>query len=450
MELQKKRLFSNRDLGQLLIPLIIEQLLAVTVGLADSLMVASVGEAAVSSVSLVDTVNVLLVNTFSALATGGAIVTGQLLGMREPDRAQRSAEQLLLFMAALSLAVTALMYALRSCIIHVLFGAVEPDVAASAEIYFNIVELSIPFLAVYSAGAALFRVMGNSKISMQISFVMNLINVAGNAILIFGLRWNVAGVALPTLISRVFAAAAVIWLLRDQQLPVHLSRNFRLSYDGPVIRSIVRTGVPNGIEGSLFQLGKILLLSVASQFGTASITANAIGNTIGAFQCLAGNAIGMALITVVSQCVGQQDYDGVRYYTRKLLLATYGAMFLTNVVLLSATPLILSIYHVSAEANDLAFQIIWMHGIMSVIFWPMAFTFPQTLRAAGDTAYAMVVSSLSMWLFRLLLGALLATKGGFGVLGIWMAMFVDWFVRITFFVLRYRSGKWKKMAVSRN
>ena len=449
MELQKERLFSSRDLVRLLIPLMIEQLLAVTVGLADSLMVASVGEAAVSSVSLVDTVNVLLVNTCSALATGGAIVTGQLLGMREGQRAQRSAEQLLLFMTALSLAVTAAMYCLRHLIIYGLFGAVELDVAANAELYFNIVELSIPFLAVYSAGAALFRVMGNSKVSMQISFVMNLINVAGNAFLIFGLRWNVAGVALPTLVSRMFAAVAVIWLLRDRSLPVHVSGDFRPSFDGPVIRSIVRTGVPNGIEGSMFQLGKILLLSVASQFGTASITANAIGNTIGSFQCLAGNAIGMALITVVSQCVGRRDYDGVRYYTKKLMLATYAAMFVTNVAILAATPAILSIYHVSAEASDLAFKIIWMHGTMSILFWPMAFTFPQTLRAAGDTAFAMAASTLSMWLFRLILGTLLATRGGFGVLGIWMAMFVDWFVRITCFVLRYRSGKWKKMGVAR-
>lgn len=447
MHAEKIRPFSNRALIQLLIPLVIEQFLAVAVGLADSLMVASVGEAAVSSVSLVDTVNVLLVNTFSALATGGAIVTGQYLGNRAMDDAQRSAEQLLIFMGVLSLVVTAAMYALRYFIIHVLFGAVDPEVAADAEIYFNIVELSIPFLAIYSAGAALFRVMGDSKTSMRISLYMNLINVLGNALLIFGFHWRVAGVAVPTLASRVFAAAAVLLLLRNEKLPIRLSRRFRLFYDAKAIRNIVRTGVPNGIEGSLFQLGKILLLSVVSGFGTASITANAIGNTIGSFQVLAGNAIGMGLITVVSQCVGRQDYDDVDYYTKKLLIFTYLAMWITNIAILAATPLILRVYNVSPEAQDLASKIIWMHGVMGMIFWPMSFTFPQTLRAAGDTRFAMIAAVVSMWLFRLVLGALLATRGGYGVLGIWMAMFVDWFVRIACFVWRYRSGKWKKMAV---
>lgn len=447
MNAAKIRPFSNRMLVQLLIPLFIEQFLAVAVGLADSLMVARVGEAAVSSVSLVDTVNVLLVNAFASLATGGAIVTGQYLGRQDMEQSQRSAEQLLIFMGALSLVIMAAMYALRYFIIHVLFGAVEPEVAANAEVYFNIVELSIPFLSVYSAGAALFRVMGDSKTSMRISFYMNMINVAGNALLIFVAKWGVSGVALPTLLSRIFAAAAVLWLLRKESLPIHLSRRFRLSFDRQAVRNIVRTGVPNGIEGSMFQLGKILLLSVASGFGTASITANAIGNTLASFQCLAGNAFGLGLVTVVSQCVGRQDYEDAHYYIKKLMVFTYIAMFVVNVAILIATPLILRIYNVSAEAQALASKIIWMHGVIGILLWSMAFTFPQALRAAGDTRYTMIVSILSMWLCRLVLGALLATKFGYGVLGIWMAMFVDWVVRILFFVYRYHSGKWKQMAV---
>ena len=447
MNAEKIRPFSNRALVQLLVPLIIEQFLAVAVGLADSLMVASVGEAAVSSVSLVDTVNVLLVNTFSSLATGGAIVTGQYLGSKAMEQSQRSAEQLLIFMGALSLVVTAVMYALRYFIIHVLFGAVEPEVAVNAEIYFNIVEASIPFLAIYSAGAALFRVMGDSKTSMRISFFMNLINVAGNALLIFGLRWRVAGVAVPTLLSRVFAAIAVLWLLRNQALPIHLSRKFRLYYDSRTVRNIVRTGVPNGIEGSLFQLGKILLLSVVSGFGTASITANAISNTIASFQVLAGSAIGMGLITVISQCVGRQDYEDVGYYTKKLVICAYVAIWITNLMILTAMPLILRIYNVSPEAQDIASNIIRIYGVMSMILWPMSFTFPQTLRAAGDTRFAMIISVSSMWLFRLVLGVLLATRGGYGVLGVWIAMFADWFVRSICFAWRYRSGKWKNMGI---
>lgn len=317
MQELQKRPFSNRDLVRLMIPLIIEQLLAVTVGMADSMMVASLGEAAVSSVSLVDTVNVLLGSLCASLATGGAIVTGQYLGSGNKDRAQRSAEQLILFLAVLSLVVTGAMYALRNSIIYGLFGAVEADVASNAEAYFNYVELSIPFLAVYSAGAALFRIMGNSSISMWISLAMNGINVCGNALLIFVAKWGVAGVAVPTLVARVFGAVAILYLLRNQELAIHLSGDFRFRFEGKTVGQIVRTGVPNGIEGSMFQLGKILLVSVVAAFGTASITANAIGNTLMTFQNLPGAATSLALTTVVSQCVGRKDYDSVQYYTKK-------------------------------------------------------------------------------------------------------------------------------------
>ena len=442
-----KRPFSDRDLLRLLIPLVVESLLAVTVGLADSLMVARLGEAAVSSVSIVDTVNVLLINLFASLATGGSIITGQYLGARAMDKAQRSAEQLLLFMAVVSLGVMAAMYALRSAIIFGLFGSVEPDVAAASVEYFNIVELSIPFLAVYSAGAALFRVMGDSKTSMKISLWMNLINVAGNALLIFVFKWGVAGVAIPTLVSRIFAAAAVLWLLHNPNLTIRLTKEFHWGFERQAVRQIIRTGVPNGIEGSLFQLGKILLVSVAAQFGTAAITANAIGNTLGSFHCLPGNSVGMAMITVISQCVGRRDYDDVRFYTKRLLVYACVSMAVFNIFMIAITPAILNIYNVSAETWDLAWKINFMHAFMCILIWSFAFTYPQALRAAGDTRFIMIVSIVSMWIFRLGLGTWLATRGGYGVLGIWIAMFSDWIVRIICFTVRWRSGKWETKAI---
>ena len=442
-----KRPFSDRDLLRLLLPLIVESLLAVTVGLADSLMVARLGEAAVSSVSIVDTVNVLLINLFASMATGGAIVTGQYLGARAMEKAQRSAEQLLLFMAVVSLGVTVVMYVLRGVLIYGLFGAVEADVAANSVAYFNIVELSIPFLAIYSAGAALFRIMGDSKTSMKISLYMNLINVAGNALLIFVFKWGVVGVAVPTLASRIFAAVVVLWRLRNPNLTIHLSREFCFAFEKQAVGQIVRTGVPNGIEGSLFQLGKILLVSVAAQFGTASITANAIGNTLGSFHCLPGNSVGMAMITVISQCVGRGDYDDVRYYTKRLLMYACLSMAVFNIFMIAITPAILDIYNVSAETWDLAWKINFMHAFMCIFIWSFAFTYPQALRAAGDTRYIMIVSMISMWVFRLGLGTWMATYGGFGVLGIWIAMFADWAVRILCFTVRWKSGKWMTKAI---
>ena len=438
--------FTKEDLRRLIIPLVIEQLLAITVGLFDSVMVSQVGEAAISAVSLVDTVNVLLVNAFSALATGGAVIAGQYLGRREPDKAGHSGAQLLLFMGEASILIMILFYLAKGFVLGVVFGQVEPDVAAYANTYYLIVEASIPFLAIYSAGAALFRVMGNSRISMQVSLGMNLINIAGNALLIFGLHMGVEGVAIPTLVSRAAAAAAMVVLLRRPNLPLRVER-FSVRHDKYVVKNILRFGVPNGLESSMFQLGKILLLSTVSVLGTASVAANAIGNTVCTFQCVPGNALGLAIVTVVSRCVGAGSYEKARYYTKKLLKSTYFFMALSITATLVLLPLIMKLYNVSDEAERYARQIIWLHGLVAVVLWPASFTLPQALRAAGDTRFTLVVSTVSMWTMRVALGVLLGRFWGFGVVGIWMAMFADWVLRVSFFVPRFLGHKWETMGI---
>ena len=427
-------------------PLIIEQLLAITVGLADSIMVAQVGEAAMSAVSLVDTVNVLLVNAFSALATGGAVIVGQYLGRREADKAGHAGTQLLLFMAESSLLITLLFYLGKGFILNVVFGQVEADVAAYADLYYMIVEASIPFLAVYSAGAALFRVMGNSAISMKVSLLMNIINVVGNAILVFGVKLGVAGVAIPTLVSRAVAAAAVTVLLSRPGLALRLEK-VSLRHDGRIFKHILRFGIPNGLESSMFQLGKILLLSTVSALGTASVAANAIGNTVCGFQIVPGSAMGLAMVTVVSRCVGAGSYEKARYYTKKLMKYTYFFMTLTIAGSLVLLPMILKLYNVSAEAEHYARIIIWMHGIVGIPLWPLAFTLPNALRAAGDTRFTLVASTVSMWTMRVGLGILMGTYWGLGVLGIWIAMLVDWAVRGVFFIPRFMGHKWEIMGI---
>lgn len=438
--------FTKQDLRRLIVPLVIEQLLAITVGLADSLMVSQVGEAAISAVSLVDTVNVLLVNAFAALATGGAVIAGQYLGRRQADKAGYSGQQLLLFMGEVSLLVMVLFYLGKGFILHVVFGQVAADVAAYANTYFIIVESSIPFLAIYSAGAALFRVMGNSGISMWVSALMNAVNVAGNAILIFGLHMGVGGVAVPTLISRIVAAVLMTALLQKPGLPIRIGK-FTLHHDRYIVRNILRFGVPNGLESSMFQLGKILLLSTVSVLGTASVAANAISNTICSFQCVPGNALGLAIVTVVSRCVGAGSFERARYYTKKLMKSTYLYMGGTIVLILAVLPWILKLYNVSTEATEYARQIIWLHGLFGVVFWPVSFTLPQALRAAGDTRFTLLISTVSMWTVRVALGVVLARYWGFGVVGIWLSMFADWIVRTAFFVPRFHGHKWEFMGI---
>lgn len=439
--------FSRRQLVQLIWPLIVESFLALAVGLADSIMVANVGEAAVSGVSLVDSINVLIINAFTALGAGGAVVCGQFLGKRDLKKANDAAVQLLVTMGVLSVAVTGILYAVHKPLLSGLFGDIDADVMGHAVTYYLIVESSIPFLALYSAGTAVFRVMGNSAVSMKVSALVNVINVAGNALMIYGLRCGVVGVAVPTLVSRGVGAVLVLALLCDRKLELHLPRPFRYRYDGAAVRRILQLGVPNGIEGGLFQLGKLLLLSAVSAFGTASIAANAIGNAVASFQVLTASAVGTAMVTVVSQCVGAGAFDKARYYTRRMMAMAYVSMFAVNVVLAFLYPSILRLYNVSAETERLAMIILWMHGGFGVLMWPASFTFPQALKAAGDTRFTMVSAVASMWVFRYLFGLWFARGLGFGVLGIWMAMFIDWACRIICFLLRWRGGKWQTKGV---
>ena len=342
--------------------------------------------------------------------------------------------------------IMVLFYLGKGFVLHVVFGQVEADVAAYADTYYMIVEASTPFLAIYSAGAALFRVMGNSKISMWVSLVMNAINVTGNAVLIFGFHMGVEGVAIPTRVSRATAAVIMVVLVKRPGLPMRVEK-LSLRHDRYVVKNILRFGVPNGLESSMFQLGKILLLSTVSVLGTASVAANAIGNTIGTFQCVAGNALGLALVTVVSRCIGAGSYELARFYTKKLMKTTY--LFMCGDILLIAAllPLIMKMYNVSPEATDYARKIILMHGFFGMLLWPAAFTLPQALRAAGDTRFTMLVSTASMWTIRVGFGILLGRYWGFGVLGIWMAMFIDWVVRVLFFVPRFHGHKWETMGL---
>ena len=441
-------LFSNADLKQLIVPLLIEQLLAIAVGMADSIMVSSVGEAAVSSVSLIDTIFILLINMFTAIATGGAVVCGQYIGKKRPHKACEAADQLLLVTTALSVVIMAAVYLLKPFILHVVFGNITAEVERNCNIYLMIVAASIPFLAVYNGCAAIFRAQGDSKTPMKISIVMNLINISGNALLVYALKFGVDGVAIPTLLSRMYAAVAAFVLVHNKRYLVRCSYPVKVKPDFHMLKKILGIGIPNGLENSMFQLGKIMVLSMITQFGTASIAANAVSNTIAVFQTLPGMAIGNAVLTVSAQCAGAGDYEQVKYYTKKLILITHGALVITNVVIVVALPFILKVYHLSDITAETTSQIVTFYAVCSVLFWPLSFTLPATFRASGDAKMCMIISVVSMWIFRVIFSYVLGEYLGMGVFGVWVAMIIDWLVRESCFVIRYRSGKWKHQAIS--
>ena len=441
-------LFTNRQLVALMWPLLLEQFLAITVGLADSLMVATVGDAAISAVSLVDSISNLMIYIFSAMATGGAAVAGQYIGQRQKEDACHAGQQLIALLAAVSVFFVALLYLFRAQVLTVMFGHIELDVMAATNTYYLYVMASIPGIALYNGGAALWRTMGRSDISLKVSLLMNGINVAGNAILIFGLGFDVAGVAIPTLVSRTVAAVVIVWLLFNEKLELHLSNIRAFRFEKRVMRNIFRIAIPSGVENGMFHFGRLILFSLISTFGTASITANAIGNTMGNFHVFAGQAICMGLTTVVSQCVGAGAYDRARYYMKKLTVATYAVMAFINITLILCIPLILRVYDVAPEAAVLAREVMLIHGGSAILLWLPSFMIPYFLRAAGDATYTMVVSMLTMWLVRVLGAYVIGRYLGYGVVGVWFAhAILDWATRSVIFYARYRSGKWERMAI---
>lgn len=436
-------LFDNKALTALILPLIIEQFLAVLVGMADSIMIASVGEAAVSGVSLVDQVMLLIINLFGALATGGAVVAGQYLGRKNPEEADKAANQLIWFVTILAVGVMGLVYLGKNIILQGVFGQIEPDVMEYANTYLLIVTASVPFIALYNGGAAIFRTMGNSKITMTVSLIMNAINVVGNAILIYGFHCGVEGVAIPTLVSRMAAAILITVLLLNEKQVLHLQKTLRYRPEKETIKKILKIGIPNGLENSMFQLGKVLVLSLVSTFGTYAIAANAVCNVLASFQILPGMALSLAVTTVISRCVGAKDYEQVSYYTKKLLAISYISMFVTTIVICVALPFIMDVYNLSPETAKVAEEIMIFHSVSCVLIWTPAFTLPSTLRAAGDAKTCMLISIPCMWIFRIGFSYILGKYFGMGVFGVWVAMVIDWVVRVIFFVLRYCRGKWK-------
>lgn len=441
----KPFLFSPQDLRRLIVPLIFEQALAMTVGMADTIMISAVGEAAVSGVSLVDMINNLVFAIFSALATGGAVVTSQYLGARHPERARDSAAQLLLTVLALGLGVMLLTIAVKEPLLRLFFGGIEDDVMQNALVYFLISALSFPFLAVYNACAALFRSMGNAAITLKTAVIVNIINVVGNAIGVFVLHLGTAGVAIPSLISRAAGALILYVLLRRPRQEIYLS-SFFVKPRWSVIRKILYIGIPSGTENGIFQLGRILVVSIIALFGTSQIAANGVANSLDSVGVIIGQATSLAMITVIGQCVGAGSEVQIRYYLKKILLITYIPSVILDGSLIFFLNPILSVFNLSQEATVLTWKLVVIHTGCAMFLWPLAFVFPNMLRACNDVRYTMIVSIASMFIFRIVLSYILGVNFGMGAVGVWIAMVVDWICRIIFFLLRYRSGKWKKLA----
>lgn len=439
----ENRLFSKKDLRKLIIPLILEQTLAITVGMADTMMISSAGEAAVSGVSLVDMFNNLIISVLAALATGGAVVTSQCIGAGRREEACRSARQLVFTEAAITIGISVLVLLFHRQILGLFFGQIEADVMQNAIIYLIISVFSFPLLAVYDSCAALYRSMGNAQITLKISLLMNVINVVGNAIGVYVLKLGVAGVAIPSLVSRGVAGVVLFTLLHNPDNLVFLTRG-KFKVDGTIVKRILFIGIPSGIENGIFQLGRVLVVSIIAAFGTSQIAANGVANSLDSMGCIVGQAMSLAMITVIGRCVGAGEEGQVRYYTKKLLGETYFYTAVINSIILLLLPWILQIYGLGEETTRLSYILVMIHDGMAIFLWPASFVLPNMLRACNDVKYTMVVSIFSMITFRIGFSYVFGVHMGWMAVGVWAAMVIDWVFRVLCFVGRYLAGTWRK------
>lgn len=440
-------LFTAKALRKLILPLMLEQLLAMSVGMADTVMLTRVGEAAVSGVALVDVINNLVIQVLAALATGGAVVCSQYLGRRDAGNARLAARQLLYTATGVALVLAAVLLLFRDALLPAIFGNLDAPVMKSARIYLLLTALSFPFLAVYNACAAMFRSMGNSRVSLYASILMNALNIGGNAVLIYGCGWGTAGAGTATLLSRAAAAVMMLLLIGNQGNPIWLNKLFPIRFNKKMIAAILRIGVPSGVENGLFHFGKLAVQALIASLGTAAIAANAIVSSISGVLNVPGMSIGLAMITVVGQCAGTGDYRQASFYTKRLMLYAYVCMAAVNLPIVILAKPFVALFSLSPEATRLAVLILPSIGIMHSLAWPMSFTFPNALRAAGDARYTMLVSIVSMWTLRVGMSYVFVRLFSLSIDGVWYAMFCDWGLRIICFVIRYVNGKWKTKRV---
>ena len=439
---QQQHMFTNRMIRNLLIPVVLEQLLNSIMGTADTMMVSNVGSAAISAVSLVDSINVLVIQAFSALAAGGAIVCAQYIGQRNKEKANESARQVLFIITAISAAVSLICLVFQKPLLRLIFGSVEAEVMRASETYFFYTALSFPFIAAYDSAASIFRAQDNTKGPMLISMISNVMNIAGNAVMIWGFHMGVAGAALSTLISRVFCAVVVLIQLRKDRQEIVVRDYIRIRPNWSMIKRILGIGIPSGVENSMFQLGKLAIQSTVSTLGTAAIAAQAMTNILENLNGIAAIGVGVGLMTIFGQCLGAGRQDEAVYYIKKLCVIAEVIIIISCLGVFALTKPITILGGMEKESADMCFHMMMWITIVKPLVWIMAFIPGYGLRAAGDVKFSMITSCCTMWVCRFCLCVFLIRRLGFGPMGVWIGMFADWTVRSIIFTWRFHSRKW--------
>ena len=440
-------MFDNKQLKAMILPLLAEQFLLMLVGLSDTVIVSYAGEAAVSGVSLVNSFNTIFLNLFMALSAGGAVVVSQYIGREERGTASRAVSQLLMISIVFSVAVSVPILLWNRPLLSLMFGKVDTDVMESCVVYLQISVYSYPALAVYNTGSALYRSIGRTKTIMNISVIANAMNVVGNLIGVFYFHAGAAGVAWPSLISRTFSALVITVLCFREHEGIRYYGSWIFRWSRELLSRMLRIAVPNGVESGLFQFVKVALSSVTALFGTYQIAANGIAQSIWSVAALVSSAMGSVFITVVGQCMGAGDREQARYYFKKLMKITLALSVFWNGLIAAAMPLMVRGFEVAEETSRLVIWLVLLHNIGNALLFPFADALGKGLRAAGDVVFTTVVSLFTTIGLRLVFSVLFAVVWNMGVIGIVLAMCLDWLVRGGLFWLRFAGGRWERFQV---
>ncbi len=418
--------------------------MASTIGLFDTIMVSSAGEPAVAGVSTVDSLNLLLINLFMGIATGTTVVISQYIGANRYKDAKRTATQSL--WASIFISVLIMTLCVIDChwVLSLLFGKIEQDVMGHAVSYFLYSAISYPFLAVYSTCAAIYRAKGNATATMIISIIMNIINVSGTAIFIYGFEMGAGGAALSSLISRAVGAMIMVLLLLRRSEEINIRKMFPFKFQWDVLKLVLLIGLPAAAESVIFQLGKVMTQSFITGYGTEAITANGVVNTIFAIALIPGNSLNIAIMTVVGQLIGAgKTKEAKRYVWLFGGIVMLLQVFTNSIIYAIHTP-VFSLFGLGDKTAAIANQLLLSITIVVPVLWAASFTIPAGLRASGDVKFPMIISICTMWFGRVLFGYLLGSVFGMGVLGIWIGMYLDWLLRAPIYILRLRKRDFKK------
>ncbi|WP_238861451.1 MULTISPECIES: MATE family efflux transporter [unclassified Clostridium] len=443
----------RKDVLKLAIPIMIEQTFVMLLGTCNTMMAGHIGEQAVSAIGMVDSINNMFISFFAALSVGATVVVAQQIGRNKPKKANETAKQAIVSGILVSLIITLLLWIFRIKLINVLYGSAEELVKIDAKLYLEFTLLTYPFIAIEQIANGILRGCGDTKTPMQITIFMNLINIALGYTLIFGINtlnipsFGIAGAAVAIAIARLIGTLIIMLVLFRGSKIIKLKNIFPFKFDMEIQKNIFNIGIPAGMEQVIFNAGKLIVQMFIVTMGTASIAANAISSSIAIMINVPGNSLCLAATTFVGQYVGRNDIKGAK--STLIYLTKFGTICLVSLglIFIPISKWLASLYTNVPEVINISATLTRSNSI-ALIAWGISFILSSGLKGAGDTRYTMLTAFIGMWIFRIFAGYILGIVLGIGVLGIWIAMYIDWIVRGLMYCFRLRGNNWLKHRIS--